>query len=549
MSETPETSNGKADRSRKISQLIIDVNNATAGLNGHPYDLRRKSSKIASKEAGDRRSSCDHVSRPARPTNHSPNLNQTQRKKIRKLCNSCSTNHSEHKFDSGHHLFGNLKNGDDYISKLPDEVLLKIFSYLQGDELSRVSPVSKKFYSISNDCKLWKRLYKDLFEYDLPLFREGNANFVFKSVEEADMPNPWKASFKQLHKGSIHVREESDLNALRNLVLKMNSSFQNEVLKLGKPYEMLIGKPDPFASQLGNPLGYQLSRRSPDETEQQSDDELRAPLVFIHKGHYRPKSIVIDYDVVLIGAAPGPVDSIAKQVVIENSKESTMHFTNGVRNSYLGYVTLLFKPEENLCVDRSPQSPQPPNALRIDKMARPKVSHCQMRSTCEFGSTIYVTGEGTEPRISDCRITDCSNVGCFVESYAKGWYQGNYIARNALAGIWIKHADPVFKRNTVCNGKDVGIFVFDYGRGYFLENDIFGNRIAGFECKAGANPTVVKCSIHHGETGGIYVHESSKGQFLENKIYSNKFAGVWITSKSNPTIRSNEIFDGLQVGY
>ena len=562
VSETLRAAGGKSYRGslKKISQLIIDVNSH------HPYDLRRKLKNGKTSASSDRR--CGHVSRtrsanhsPSHSPSHSPNRspdhssirssnqspnhspNQKQRKKIRRLCNSCSTNHNELKL--GNPLFVNLKNGDDYISKLPDEVLLKIFSYLGEKELSAASPVSKKFNSISNDSKLWKQLYQNLYEYDLPLFREANGEFAFKSAEEVDLPNPWKTAFKQLYSG-IHVRDESDLDSLRNEVLKRSPAFtstlgqtMNQSQTLNHHQTQKHFGNQQFSDRLNDRLNDRLSEPS----------FCRSPLVFVHKGHYKPKSIIIDYDAALIGAAPGPVDGIAKQVVIENDKETTFYFTNGVRNSYLGYVTLLFKPEEKLCYDQSPQAPQPPNALRIDKMARPKITNCIMRSTCEIGSTIYVTGEGSEPRIIDCRITDCMNVGCFVDSYAKGWYQSNFIARNALAGVWIKHnADPVFKLNTIANGRDVGVFVFNHGRGYFYENDIFGNRIAGFECKAGANPTVIKCTIHHGETGGVYCHESSRGQFLENKIYSNKFAGIWITSKSNPTIRSNEIFNGHQGG-
>ena len=406
--ETLQLNGGKPYRGslKKISQLIIDVNKATNA--SHPYDLRRKLKNGKVAHEFDRRSSCGHVSRAPRSATHSPSHSpsQTQRKKIRRLCNSCSTNHADLS-KLGNPLFVNLKSGDDYISKLPDELLLKIFSYLQEKELSAVSPVSKKFNSIANDSKLWKRLYQDLYEYDLPLFREANCEFTFKSVEEADMPNPWKASFKQLYNG-IHVHQESDLDSLRN-----------EVLKRSRPFAF-------SSNQFGNQFG--------DRKEAAAGH--RAPLVFIHKGHYKPKSILIDYDVVLIGAAPGPADSIAKQVVIANDKETTLCFTNAVRNSYLGYVTLLFKPEEKVCYDQSPQAPQPPNALRVDKMARPRIANCILRSTCEIGSTIYVTGDGTEPRISDCRIADCSNVGCFVDSYAKGWYQNNFIARNALAGVW-----------------------------------------------------------------------------------------------------------------
>lgn len=460
------------NKCKKINQFLNEMNNQT--INNHPYDLRKKLNCKSSSSKDDHQSNfvnMNPINRPTRSSNSSPNLNQTHRKKIKKLCNSCSTNHIDFKFNNSNNLFMNLKCGDDFISKLPVEILFKIFSYLKENDLCSLSLVSKKFYNISNDCELWKRLYQLLYDYDLPLFREENCEFVFKNPEESDHLNPWRESFKQLYK-SIHIRQESELNLIVSGIFKIaavaNTKINNQ-----------------------SSLTKQYNKYSSDNNNNNSS--IATPLIFLHKGLYRPKSsLVIDYDLILIGAASGPVDSIAKQVIIQNDKESTVHFTNSVKNSYLGYVTLNFKPEDTIANQHY--------ALKIDKMSKAKITNCILKSTCEVGATIYVHGENTEPTIKNCTVADCMCVGFFIDSYARGLYVNNYIARNSLAGIWVKNADPIFKYNVCSDGRDVGIFCFDNAQGYFDSNDIYGNRIANFECK-GANPTVVKCTIHHGKTG------------------------------------------------
>lgn len=89
--------------------------------------------------------------------------------------------------------------------EMPDEVLLTIFSYLLEQDLCRLSLVCKRFNTIANDTELWKRLYQNVYEYDLPLFTPESCKFVFVKPEDSDFNNPWKESFRQLYRG-IHVR-------------------------------------------------------------------------------------------------------------------------------------------------------------------------------------------------------------------------------------------------------------------------------------------------------------------------------------------------------
>ena len=54
--------------------------------------------------------------------------------------------------------------------KLPDEIVLKIFSFLTGNDLERVSLVSQHFNGLALDGSLWSTI-----EFD----EETNAKFVF----------------------------------------------------------------------------------------------------------------------------------------------------------------------------------------------------------------------------------------------------------------------------------------------------------------------------------------------------------------------------------
>jgi len=48
-------------------------------------------------------------------------------------------------------------------------------------------------------------IFQKLFEYDVPLFRRGPGKFEFIELDDTDYQNPWKESFRQLHRG-VHVR-------------------------------------------------------------------------------------------------------------------------------------------------------------------------------------------------------------------------------------------------------------------------------------------------------------------------------------------------------
>lgn len=54
-------------------------------------------------------------------------------------------------------------DGRDLLSRLSNELLLKILSYLPLQHLLAVAPVSRKFYHLAGDSQLWKALYYERF--------------------------------------------------------------------------------------------------------------------------------------------------------------------------------------------------------------------------------------------------------------------------------------------------------------------------------------------------------------------------------------------------
>ncbi|XP_016314166.1 F-box only protein 11-like isoform X2 [Sinocyclocheilus anshuiensis] len=393
--------------------------------------------------------------------------------------------------------------------KLPDEVVLKIFSYLLEQDLCRAACVCKRFSELANDPILWKRLYMEVFEYTRPMMHPESGKFYQINPEEYEQPNPWKDSFQQLYKGA-HVKPGF-----------AEHFYSNPARYKGRENMLYY---DTIEDALG---GVQ---------EAHFDG-----LIFVHSGIYTDEWIYIESPITMIGAAPGKV---ADKVIIENTRDSTFVFMEGSEDAYVGYMTIKFNPD-----DKSAQHHNAHHCLEITVNCSPIIDHCIIRSTCTVGSAVCVSGQGASPTIKHCNISDCENVGLYITDHAQGIYEDNEISNNALAGIWVKnHGNPIIRRNHIHHGRDVGVFTFDHGMGYFESCSIHRNRIAGFEVKAYANPTVVRCEIHHGQTGGIYVHEKGRGQFIENKIYANNFAGVWITSNSDPTIRGNAIFNGNQGG-
>ncbi|KAI1634653.1 hypothetical protein F4809DRAFT_504640 [Biscogniauxia mediterranea] len=132
----------------------------------------------------------------------------------------------------------------DLLSPLSDELLVRILSYLPLSDLLNVAPVSDRFYHISGDSQIWKRLYYSRFVLPralrIPGFRDGSAREgklhyssrkaiwadgrrggwidMSSGTEDKDSRN-WKSQYKLRHNWSrgkcaveeLRVGRESDL--------------------------------------------------------------------------------------------------------------------------------------------------------------------------------------------------------------------------------------------------------------------------------------------------------------------------------------------------
>lgn len=200
--------------------------------------------------------------------------------------------------------------------EMPDEVLLTIFSYLLEQDLCRVSLVCKRFQIIANDCGLWKRLYQNVYEYDLPLFNPEHGIMNFVKVEDCEYANPWKESFRQLYHG-IHVRPGYQDKKYQGRNISYFNTVQSALDfadERNAANNNLNG-----SSQLSGISASNSNLSIPPSSPSilMNDDVLvqdpPSTLIFLHAGIYRCEFLVIDSDITLIGAASG---NVAESVVL-----------------------------------------------------------------------------------------------------------------------------------------------------------------------------------------------------------------------------------------
>jgi F-box protein 11 len=238
---------------------------------------------------------------------------------------------------------------------MPDEVLLTIFSYLLEQDLCRLSLVCKRFQTIANDTELWKSLYQNVYEYDIPLFNMEPCKFQFIKPEDSDYMNPWKESFRQLYRG-IHVRlgyqdRFNTVQAALDCADERNSATNNNSNANSSSNNLLnnssiVGAAAPAGLNISN--NNSVGPNSPNGgggecgAGEIMTEQYPGCLIFLHAGTYRGEFLVIDSDVALIGAAAG---NVAESIVLERESESTVMFVEGAKHAYVGHMTLKFSPE------------------------------------------------------------------------------------------------------------------------------------------------------------------------------------------------------------
>lgn len=250
--------------------------------------------------------------------------------------------------------------------EMPDEVLLTIFSYLLEQDLCRLSLVCKRFNTIANDTELWKRLYQNVYEYDMPLFNPEPCKFHFVKVEDSEYSNPWKESFRQLYRG-IHVRAGYQDKRYKG----RNISYFNTVQSALDYADERSTTPNNNCSTTTTLSSSNISNSmtcGSDEIVENSGN-----LIFLHAGHYRGEFLVIDSDVALIGAAAG---NVAESIVLERESESTVMFVEGAKHAYVGHMTLKFSPDVTSTVPHHKHY-----CLEVGENCSPTIDHCIIRST------------------------------------------------------------------------------------------------------------------------------------------------------------------------
>ncbi|CAJ2503672.1 Uu.00g110660.m01.CDS01 [Anthostomella pinea] len=148
----------------------------------------------------------------------------------------------------------------DLLSPLSDELLVRILSLLPLPDLLNVSPLSDRFYHLSGDSQIWKRLYYSRFVLPralrIPGFRDGSAREgkLHYSARKAiwadgrrggwvDMRNredknsrDWKRQYKLRHNWSrgkcaveeLHVGQDtalSDMESSQKMLVKVSEGL------------------------------------------------------------------------------------------------------------------------------------------------------------------------------------------------------------------------------------------------------------------------------------------------------------------------------------
>lgn len=257
--------------------------------------------------------------------------------------------------------------------EMPDEVLLTIFSYLLEQDLCRLSLVCKRFNTIANDTELWKRLYQNVYEYDMPLFNPEPCKFHFVKAEDSEYANPWKESFRQLYRG-IHVRPGYQDRRYKGRNIAYFNTVQ-AALEYTDERATSNSNCSNNLSSANTSTNLNCGTSMNNSSYVATDDTVDNPgnLIFLHSGHYRGEFLVIDSDVALIGAASG---NVAESIVLERESESTVMFVEGAKHAYVGHMTLKFSPDVTSTVPHHKHY-----CLEVGENCSPTIDHCIIRST------------------------------------------------------------------------------------------------------------------------------------------------------------------------
>ncbi|GLH15626.1 F-box only protein 11-like Protein [Gryllus bimaculatus] len=374
-----------------------------------------------------------------------------------------------------------------------------------------MAQVCRRFQKLADHPGHWKPLYREVFEYDLPLLHLAPCVFKFLELENCDRDNPWKDSFQQLYHG-LHVRPGYEENAFPDRKI-MYFDTVHDALSFSNYYM------------------------------DKSDIHGHDVLIFVHGGTHRGE-ILIDSNVALLGASAGPLSSktpksVQGSVILVGENESTVKFAMGAEAAYIGFLTLFFQSQPIQNADISPC------CLEITEKCSPTVHECIIRHHYGYGSAVRVSGYNAEPVMTDCYICKSLSGGLIVENGAQGTYDHNLITQSEKIGILVtSKANPVFCNNRVSNGKDVGITLSGGACGIFDGNEVVDNNAAAFEVTEEANPSVTKNELRSSEgMAAVHIHNGGMGTFSFNMVSASNAPGIICSNGRNPTIKGNFISD------
>ncbi|KAI8960231.1 hypothetical protein F5Y11DRAFT_272981 [Daldinia sp. FL1419] len=147
----------------------------------------------------------------------------------------------------------------DLLSPLSDELLVRILTFLPLPDLLNTAPVSQRFYHLSGDSQLWKRLYYSRFVLPralrIPGFRDGSARegklhyssrkavwadgrrggWVDMHVGDLDdRSRDWKKQYKLRHNWSKGKCAVEELQLERELPLPKTSPSKKVLVKVSE---------------------------------------------------------------------------------------------------------------------------------------------------------------------------------------------------------------------------------------------------------------------------------------------------------------------------
>lgn len=111
-------------------------------------------------------------------------------------------------------------------------------------------------------------------------------------------------------------------------------------------------------------------------------------------------------------AAGNPGTEINRNVIIENTEDTTICLMEGSAGAYVGYVTLRFNPEKKsgapggpqhqthyaLCVRKDDSSHSDEFCLQITDATTVTIDRCRINSTSDVGAALCVK-KGAEPKV------------------------------------------------------------------------------------------------------------------------------------------------------